>query len=315
MSIKVFIQTKVFEGGPAIFRSRIIPLLNEDKDIEVVTNINKPFDIELAFIRKVFKHNKPYILRADGCYYEQSRKQSNKSIKEAFDNAKHIIFQSKFSFDLCKKVLNFNSQKDYSIIHNGIDLDYIKSIEPSRDVELGSFVSCAGWRPNKRPNSTIKGFLKADINRHLYLIGDSGFVGEKINKKYNSKYIHVLGKLSNKKTISIMKACEYQLHLCHIDSCPNAVIEGLSCGLKILHTNLGGTRELVKDNGVMLTVDKMWSGRYLKETNLDNLNKKTVAEAIFQLLKLKKEGINRLNFDINVVAQEYLKIIKKVLKK
>jgi len=40
MSIKVFIQTKVFEGGPAIFRSRIIPLLNEDKDIEVVTDIN-----------------------------------------------------------------------------------------------------------------------------------------------------------------------------------------------------------------------------------------------------------------------------------
>ena len=123
---------------------------------------------------------------------------------------------------------------------------------------------------------------------------------------------------SNEKSreiISIMKACDYLIHLCHIDSCPNAVIEGLSCGLKVLHTNLGGTKELVKNNGVMLSVDKMWDGRYMKKTNLDNLNNKEVATGIIELLKLKKEKTNVLNFDINITAQKYLKIIKKVLGK
>ena len=62
-----------------------------------------------------------------------------------------------------------------------------------------------------------------------------------------------------------------QLHLCHIDSCPNIVIEGLCCGLNVLCSNLGGTQEIVGENGVVLRADKMWSGQYLPKTNLDNI--------------------------------------------
>ena len=197
MAIKVFIQTDRFEGGPAIFRSRLISALNNFDDIEVVTDIKKKFDIELAFIRKVFKHKKPYILRVDGCYYEKDRKRSNIPLVEAILKAEYVIFQSYFSLKLCRHVLGISNKTkeesvDYSVIYNGIDLNYINEIEPAVGIEPGSFISCAGWRPNKRPLSTIKGFLKANIERHLYMIGGSGFVGGKIDKKYNSKYIHVL---------------------------------------------------------------------------------------------------------------------------
>ena len=65
MSIKVFIQTDKFKGGPAVFRSRLISALSKFDDIKVVTDVKDKFDIELAFIRKVYKHNKPYILRVD----------------------------------------------------------------------------------------------------------------------------------------------------------------------------------------------------------------------------------------------------------
>ena len=320
MSIKVFIQTGVFQGGPAVFRKRIIPFLNEDPDLEIVNNINKKFDVELAFIRQVYKHNKPYILRADGCYYEESRKNLNKNIKVAMSGAKHIIFQSKFSFDLCNQVLGVKEKMkkrgmSYSIIYNGIDLKTVEKIEKNKDIEPGSFITCAGWRPNKRPISTIEGFIKANTGRHLYIIGDEGFSkGQKISKDYweqKSKYLHVLGKKSNKKIISIMKACDYQLHLCHIDSCPNAVVEGLSCGLNVLCTNLGGTKELVGNNGVVLNVDSRWEGKYLKSKNLDNINPDIVAEGIHKLLKIK-ERPKRRDLDISKVVKEYVKIIKNI---
>ena len=317
MPIRVFIQTDKFEGGPAIFRSRLISELNKFEDIKIVTNVRDKFNVELAFIRKVYKHNKPYILRIDGCYYERKRKYGNSSLKEAILKAKYVIFQSYFSLKLCKHVLGIDNKikmegVDHSIIYNGIDLNYIKKIKSDKGVETGSFISLAGWRPNKRPFSTIKGFLKAKTGRHLYMIGGAGFIGSKINKKYNSKYVHILGEKSNKETIAIMKACDYQMHLCHIDSCPNSVIEALSCGLNVLCTNLGGTPELVKDNGVILNVDKQWKKRYLNVDNLDNIPSSIVSEGVKKVIKISKK-IDTSVFDINKVALKYREVIKKVI--
>ncbi|KKM68460.1 hypothetical protein LCGC14_1460630 [marine sediment metagenome] len=320
MTIRVFIQTGVFQGGPAVFRSRLIKSFKKIDDIKVVKNVNEKFDIELAFIRQVYEHDKPYILRADGCYYEENRKNLNKNIKEAMKKARYIIFQSESSFKLCDHVLGIEEKMKergigHSIIHNGIDLEYIKKIKPAKDVAPGSFITCAGWRPNKRPNSTIEGFIRADTGRYLYIIGEEGFSkGQKISKNYweqRSKYIKVLGKRKNKEIISIMKTCSYQLHLCHIDSCPNAVIEGLSCGLNVLYTNLGGTYELVKENGVVLNVDKPWKTKYMKSTNLDNISPDIVAEGIHKLLKMKERS-KRKDLDIDEVAKEYANVIKKV---
>jgi glycosyltransferase involved in cell wall biosynthesis len=171
---------------------------------------------------------------------------------------------------LCNRVLRLESRNliknGYEIIYNGVDLDYIKNIEPNKEIEPDSFVSCARWDPNKRPLSMIKGFLEADTKKHLYIIGGTGIEGrgKNLGQKYKSKYIHFLGEKSNKETISIMKSCKYLIHLAFIDICPNIVIEGLSCGLNVLCTNLGGTPELVGNNGIILNVDKFWKGKYLK---------------------------------------------------
>jgi glycosyltransferase involved in cell wall biosynthesis len=144
------------------------------------------------------------------------------------------------------------------------------------------------------------------------MIGGAGFVGKKINKKYNSRYIHILEEKSNKDIISIMKACDYQIHLCHIDSCPNSVIEGLACGLNVLCTNLGGTPEIVKDNGVILDVDKFWNARYLNKNNLDTLPLSTVSNGIKKIIRLRKK--NDTSFlDINRVAIKYKEVIEKVV--
>ena len=316
--IRVFIQTEKFKGGPAVFRSRLIAALNKIKDIKIVTNIKNKFDIEMAFIRKIYKHNKPYILRVDGCYYQKHKRSGNRSLEKAILDSNYLIFQSKFSFKLCKHILDIdnkvNNKSNYSIIYNGVDLDYIKNIPFNKKIKQGSFVAGARWRDNKRTFSMIEGFLKAKNGRHLYVIGDIG-IGEYRSYsskmlKYKSEYIHIIGKKSEEETISIMKKCDYLIHLCHIDSCPNIVIEALTCGLNVLCTNLGGTPELVKENGIILNVDKFWDGKYLSSSvKLDSLNSKVVAKGIQKILKNKtKPEISR--FDINKVAARYANIIR-----
>ena len=317
--IKVFIQTEKFKGGPAVFRNRLIIALNKIKDIEVITNIKNKFDIELAFIRKVYKHNKPYVLRVDGCYYQKHKRSGNRSLEKAILDSKYLIFQSKFSFKLCKHILDIdkkvNNKSNYSIIYNGVDLGYIKNIIAHKKIKEGSFVAGARWRDNKRTFSMIEGFLKAKTNRHLYIIGDIG-IGESRSYaskmlKYKSKYIHIIGKKSEEETISIMKKCGYLIHLCHIDSCPNIVIEALVCGLNVLCTNLGGTPELVRNDGRILNVDKFWNGKYLSSSvKLDSLNSKIVAKGIKKILGNKTKP-DILRFDINKVAEKYADIIRK----
>ena len=323
--IRLYIQTEKFKGGPAIFRNRLISALNKIDDIKVVINVKEKFDIGLEFIRKVHKYKQPYILRASSCYYFNKYKPwNNKPIAKAIKNSNYIIFQSEFAYKLCNRVLRLESRNliknGYKIIYNGIDLDYINEIEPAKDIEPGSFVSCARWDSNKRIKSMLRGFIKADLKRHLYVIGGFGIEDRKksinnLEKKYGSKYVHILGEKSNRKTISIMKACDYQIHLAFIDICPNIVLEGLACGLNVLCTNLGGTPELVKNNGVILNVDKFWKTRYLKKLieDLDNLKPKIVANGIHKLLKIKNK-IDVSKYNINLIAKEYVKNIKKILK-
>ena len=116
--------------------------------------------------------------------------------------------------------------------------------------------------------------------------------------------------MTEEETISILKACKYQIHLCHIDSCPNIVLEGLSCGLNVLCTNLGGTKELVQSDGVILNADEMWKGKYLSSSiKLDSLRSKMVAKGIYKLLKINtKPDIYRFNID--EIAQKYVDVIR-----
>jgi len=331
MPIKVLLSNrKNNNGGPGIFRKRLINSLNKIEDIEIVTDEKNKFDIGLEFIQKNLDYKKPYILRASSCYYHYKYKLwNNKPIFKSIKKSSHTIFQSKFAYKLCDRVLSLESRgavkSGYSIIYNGLDLDYINGIKPASDIYPGSFVSCARWDSNKRPLSMIKGFLEADTGRHLYIIGGEGVAiwGRALGKKYKkNKYIHFLGEMDNEYTISLMKACDYQLHLAFIDICPNSVLEGMASGLNVLCTNLGGTPEIVGNNGVILDVDKFWNSKYLRYTDdmehikrkhLDEIDTSIIADGIHRLLKNKSKP-EMSKFNIDDVSKKYAKIIRKVVK-
>jgi len=304
--IKLLIDSRKFHGGPFVFRNRISKALSAIDGIKVIRNHREDFDVELSIIRCLSNHGKPIILRLDGCYYDPSALYQNKEISSSIKKSKHIIFQSEFSMKMINSIIPARA-KNCSIIHNGIDMNYISSIKSNPSIEPGSFVAVAKWRYNKRPMSTINGFVASGIDRKLYIIGD-GIDNSLINRYKN---VCILGSKTPEETLSIMKSCQYQIHLCHIDSCPNAVVEGLACGLNVLCTNLGGTTELVKKDGIILDIDR-WNFIPKKFSNLDKIESRIVADGIYEILKKTKRA-DRQDLDINLVAQKYADIIKSTI--
>ena len=161
MAIKVFIQTKKFSGGPRVFRERIAKALNKFKDIEVTRDETRNFDIELSVVRLISTHRKPQIIRLDGCYFTPNKLKNNKVTKEAIKRSNSVVYQSSFSKAMCDYIVRPAKVPTY-ILHNGIDLNYVRKIKPNPKIEPGSFVAVAKWRVNKRPKSLIRGFMKAD---------------------------------------------------------------------------------------------------------------------------------------------------------
>jgi len=304
--MRVFIERKGLSGGPRSFKDRIIDQFRKMDDVKVVHD--GKFDVELAFIRSAKKHNKPVVLRLDGCYYEKGRLGGNKAIKRSIDVADKIIFQSNFSKKMLHKLLNIHDRKmkNSHVIYNGIDLDYINSIKQKYDKKPMSFACAASWRKNKRPMSIVKGFLRADIKDSVLYV-----MGKDFPKKIKDRRIKYMGDISRDDVISVFKSCNYLMHLCHIDSCPNAVIEALACNMLVLHTNLGGTRELVKGSGVEIDVDK-WDWGIINSV-LDNVELDLVSSGIRSISERYSE--HNVNRDLSIVdcALKYAKVLGEMI--
>jgi len=311
--MKLLIVMKKFSGGPKVFRKRLSDVLEKrakETGIEIVHDPNGKFDAELAFVRNLTQHKKPTILRVDGCYLGGGYEGKNRLYKEAAQKSKFIIYQSEFSKRMCESI--WGIKKPNTVVHNGINFDEIRHIEKDPTIPEGSFVASAIWRKNKRPVSMIQGFIDAGIKNHFYVIGDTYGIPDKyLNKFRKHKNIHFLGTCEHEKSMSIFKACDYQLHLSQIESCPNAVIEGLACGLKVLYSNLQGTGEIVPPkSGIRITTDK-WKFQPIGLGQHDRIKPGLVSNGIHELMKLGGERVMYPSeIDINIVADKYVKVIK-----
>jgi len=248
--IRLKISDRPLSGGPEIFRKNFIKEASLRSDISILKHKN--FDCELCFISFRRTHNKPVFLRLDGCYTDKKRFGMNKSIVSSIRNSNYQIYQSEFSQNLFKKMLKVDVSQS-SVIHNGVDTSVFTHTDWEEKDEL-SFVSCATWRTNKRPNSIIRGFLEADIkDSKLYFIGGGRF------DKIKDPRIEYLGEIGNSEVVKYLKKSKYYINLSHIESCPNSVIEAILCGCKIIYGNGGGTSELLESNDVRCDIDLMFS--------------------------------------------------------
>lgn len=303
--ITILLRDMGKSGGPSIFRHRLFDALPYVPNTQVISDKSHKYHVELAFINIPPKKSKPIVVRIDGCYYMTKHLKMNNGVLDAVKRADHVIFQSYFSKKMCQLILG-HVPTNSSVIYNGINLTHVNFIKKNTNMHEDSFVCCANWRHNKRLKSIIHGFIKADIPNNLYIIGDKTYF------YLEHPRIHWLGNLETDEILSVMKSCKYLIHLCHIDSCPNVVVEGLSCGLSVLCTNLGGTPEIVKDRGVILNVDN-WDFSPGDFKDLDNLDASVVADGIHELINKKIAVVDNVDFDIKSMCQKYVDVCRSVV--
>lgn len=138
---------------------------------------------------------------------------------------------------------------DVRVIPNFIDNDLFY-FKPTKEIRDFRFLFVGGLDENKGVLELVKAFHQAEINdSSLHVVGD----GEQMdtidkyireNKLHSTVYLH--GELANEKLPEIYNQAHVYVSVSTFETFGVSVLEAMSCGLPVLHTNSGGPNEIVR---------------------------------------------------------------------
>lgn len=269
-------------------------------------------DIHFLIINGDRKQGAKNVVRLDGVYYDVKRLKMNNSIRSTMKKMDGVIYQSKWCKLFVETMLKVRP-KCSTVIYNGTDQSKFKKARLEEDLGFDKlFVVCAHWRINKRLKSIMRSFLQAreesDQNLGLFVVGEADHYEANDGVLYYDL-------VKNDRLYGIYKSADYMCHICHLDACPNAVVEGLSAGLPVLCNNIGGTPEIVGDDGIILELDKPFNFKAIK--NMAVVGPKSVNNALLTqgMLDMTNRdwSVSRPDLDISVSARKYYEFFKSLL--
>lgn len=239
------------------------------------------------------------ILRLDGlrAFYSDSFLPNDQKQIDLADLADYIIFQSNYSLNNFKH-FGYN-KNNYSIINNGVDQNIFNlkdKVFYNNDRKLK--ILSVSWSNNLNKGfQTISDFSENN-DIEVYFVGNW-------NTSVKPKSVNIISPLKSTELAKMYKQCDVFLHSAKNDPCPNVVLEALSCGLPVIHTNSGGTPEIAEGFGIKLP-DLINQNEIAKITNeiKENYN--------YWVNNIKKE---HYKFSMQNTGNQYLSIFENILKK
>ena len=277
-------------SGPNHFASKLKKYMERQGD---TFTFSKNFDAQLSFISSVTKLA-PIYQRLDGIYFnsEQDWQTLNGPIQKTYSEAEGVIFQSNFNKDLTFKY--FGTHDNYKVIHNGADLEFIKTITPLQNSKLDKYENvwcCASsWRPHKRLNENINYFLEHSSPKDCLVVAGN------ISDPIVQERVYYVGDLDIKTLISLYKRSKYFIHLAFLDHCPNVVVDATACGCKVICSSTGGTKEVAV--GATIIEEQEWNLSPIKLYDPPKMD-----------FTKKRENDKITNIDMIYVAAEYNKFL------
>jgi glycosyltransferase involved in cell wall biosynthesis len=219
-----------------------------------------------------------------------------------------IIYQSNFVKNWWDEK-GFVKRENYSIIHNGVDMDKFTPnlLRTQKDLRIVILEGVLDYSPYA---IDLINELADEYGDKLEVYGGIKFEAEKrkISPKVNYK-----GSVGFNDTPEVYNNSIY-LSLDVNPACPNTVIEALSCGAPVVAYDTGAIKELLTVNSGIF-VDYGSDPWKLDYPNVKNL--KVAIQEIFSnyddfSANARKHALE--NFSIQKISNDYIRIIEKCLK-
>lgn len=269
-------------NGPSIFGLRLKNQLEEEGFIFKDDSKNR---ISIISGKKIKGSNN--ILRLDGLYLDAGGREGksenlNKRIFKSYKAFDKIVFQSDFS-KKCYESFTGVKKENY-IIPNGVPEVFFNKIDPATRPEGFDKIVIASsrWRRHKRIEECIKAFKDKRLkNVALVILG--GY------KSVDMPNVFCLPRIPHVDLPKYYQMADAMIHLAWLDWCPNTVVEGLASRLPVLCSHNGGTKELVKDDGIVVKLEedyKIGEEVFLYRPPKVDIN--TIVEGILKLIEMPK---------------------------
>jgi glycosyltransferase involved in cell wall biosynthesis len=312
--------------GAGIFVRNLSKFLN-GKGVDVTFDVRERCDILFVVISahpEVIERKKrsgvKIIQRLDGVFFDKSEdyESQNLPLRRTQEEANFIVYQSKFSKEMCHLYLGKPSAP-FKIIYNPVDIQKFTPHGERIGFQASHMLLAVSiWRPHKRLQDSLEAFKEL-----LKLRGDLCFfiIGSGI-RKFSTPTIKSFGSIPNSNLPSYYRAASVLLHPSWLDWCPNVVLESLASGTPVVCSDTGGAKEIVGEGGVVIDTGYTFDYKPKELYKLDKIpkiNPVKFSKAINMILE-NKENYSRKarehcvkNFSLEIIGEKYYHIFKEVL--
>lgn len=313
-----FDNMQAFGTGPGTFGNLLaVELWNAGHEL---IDSGPEADVSLVFIEPTGKPlAKKVVQRLDGIWFKPNEfKTKNAGIKNLYDKADAVVFQSQFDKNMIEKWWGKCEDRHIPgvLIGNGTPTTPVKELTIPKLIEMRAqydqiFVCSSNWHPQKRLEANVRMFNHIRETQHpnscLIILGR--------NPDYRATGPHVFyaGHVGPEVYNEIYSAANWMLHLAWADHCPNVVVEALAQGTPVVCSEVGGTRELIGFGGY---------GVVLKEepynfelADYDNPPTIDVTQLTYLPTRHELDYSSINDIDIKTVAAHYIALFESLTKR
>lgn len=237
------------------------------------------------------------VLRLDGLLLDNNpeSRAKNEKIRKAMSQADAVIYQNSFCKTAYDAILGRVKCPTACIMNGANQSDFL----PRNPANF--FLANCKWRPFKRLDGVIDGFLNA-VSRGLK--SDLIITGEP-NYKVRHLQINYVGPQKFGQLVKLLSEAIASVHLSYLDWCPNSVVEAIVAGCPMIYSKSGGQTEMCRNNGIGI-VDADWNFNYCNHSNPPPLNTSEIGSAFLDM-HCRQQTISDGRFLIPEISTQYIR--------
>lgn len=248
------------EGGMVKFQRLQVAFPHRPRDFNLLYlgSSSLPAD-ERTLIRLAQRRGAAIVLNQDGVAYPgwagDRTGELNARLRHVLRSARHVVYQS----DYCKRAADHflgEPAGSWEVLHNAVDTN---AFAPGAVPSAGPVLLLGGDQTQTyRLQTGLETLALLPDARLLVtglLVGDAEALARELGVEGR---VELVGRYAQRDAPALYRRAHLLLHTKVNDPCPNVVLEALACGLPVVHSESGGTPELVGDGGIGVPSPTTW---------------------------------------------------------